>query len=60
MADVLTDGLRWGAASEVTTLLVPGAGYPLYTPYGNELLAQDLLDALSADGTTDRAGDPPQ
>lgn len=60
MADVLTDWLRWGAASEVTTLLMPGADYPIYTPYGNESLAQDLLDALSTDGTTSCTGEPPR
>lgn len=60
MADVLTEWLRWGAASEVTAFLMPGVTYPIYTPYGNESLAQDLLDALSADGTTDGSGNPPQ
>ncbi len=60
MADVLTEWLRWGAASEVATLLVHGSDYPIYTPYGNESLAQDLLDALSADGTTDGSGKTPR
>lgn len=48
--DVLTDWISRGAVSDDTTLLVPGAAYPIYTPYGNEAAAQGLLDALKAEG----------
>lgn len=48
--DVLTDWISRGAVSDDTTLLVPGAAYPIYTPYGNEVAAQGLLDALKAEG----------
>ena len=57
MADVLTDWLRWGAASYGTLPLIPDATYPIYTPYGNESAAQALLDALHAAETVD---DPQQ
>ena len=48
LEEVLTDWIRRGAASDETTMLMPGATYPLYTPYGNEAAAQDLLNALRA------------
>jgi len=47
--DVLTDPIRRAVADDDMTLLVPGAGYPIYTPYGNEAVAQGLLDALHAE-----------
>jgi hypothetical protein len=50
MEDVLTDWISRGAIRDDTTLLVPGATYALYTPYGNEAAAQGLLDALKAEG----------
>jgi hypothetical protein len=57
LEEVLTDWIRRGAASDDTTSLAPGVEYPLYTPYGNEAAAQELLDALhtaSAPQTTDQ------
>ena len=60
MADVLTDWLRWGAASDGTMLLMPGTEYPIYTPYGNEPAAQGLLDALHAEEIATRTDDPPR
>ena len=51
MEDVLINWISRGAVSDDTTLLVPGATYPIYTPYGNEAAAQGLLDALKAEGT---------
>lgn len=50
MEDVLADWISRGAASDDSTLLVPDAAYPIYTPYGNEAAAQVLLDALKAEG----------
>jgi len=58
MADVLTDWLRWGAASDGTTLLKPDTDYPIYTLYGNESVAQGLLDALHAEETAAHTDDP--
>ncbi len=49
LEDVLTDWISRGAVSDDTTLLVPGAVYPLYTPYGNEAAVQGLLNALKAE-----------
>lgn len=49
LAEVLTEWLRWGAASQGTGLLASGSQYPIHTPYGNEAAAQSLLDALHAD-----------
>ena len=46
MEDVLADWISRGAMSDDTALLVTGAAYPIYTPYGNEAAAQGLLDAL--------------
>lgn len=48
MAEVLTDWIKRGAASDEEAMLVPGAAYPLYTPYGNETAAQELLNVLHA------------
>ncbi len=50
MEDVLTDWISRGAVSDDTTLLIPGATYPIYTPHGNEAAAQGLLDALQTEG----------
>ncbi len=47
--DVLTDWIRRAVADDDTTLLVPDAEYPIYTPYGNEAVAQRLLNALYAE-----------
>jgi hypothetical protein len=47
LEDVLQEWLEQGAASDDSTLLVPGREYPLFTPYGNEPAAQVLLDALA-------------
>lgn len=44
--EVLAEWISRGAASDDTTLLLPGAEHPIYTPYGNETAAQGLLDAL--------------
>ena len=49
MADVLTDWLRLGALGDRSILLAPDADYPIYTPYGNEALAQGLLEDLRAE-----------
>jgi len=48
MEDVLPDWISRGAAGDETTRLIPGAEYPIYTPYGNEAAAQGLLNALDA------------
>jgi hypothetical protein len=60
MADVLTDWLRWGAASDGSILLRPDVDYPIYTPYGNESAAQGLLDALHVEETADGIGNSQQ
>jgi len=54
MEDILTDWIKRGVASEDTTLLMPGVDYPIYTPYGNEAAAQQLLDTLAATGVVAR------
>jgi hypothetical protein len=58
LADVLTEWLRWGAASDGRMFVLPDADYPLFTPYGNESAAQGLLDALRAEETAARTDDP--
>ncbi len=45
--DVLTDLIRHAVANDDTTVLVPGAEYPIHTPYGNEASVQGLLNALN-------------
>jgi hypothetical protein len=50
MEDILTDWLRQGAVSD-GSIRLPDSEYPLYTPYGNESVAQGLLDALHAEET---------
>jgi len=58
VADVLTDWLRRGALTDASSIPMPDAGYPIYTPYGNEALAQELLDALHTEETPARTDDP--
>jgi hypothetical protein len=45
---VLTEWMERGAASESIAPLIPGAEYPVYTPYGNEAAAKVLYEALKA------------
>ena len=59
LEDVLTDWITRAAAGEETTLLIPGAAYPIYTPYGNEAAAQGLLDALTSSEAAGRTPDQP-
>jgi hypothetical protein len=58
VADVLTDWVRRGALTDASSISMPDAGYPIYTPYGNEDLAQELLDALHTEETPARTVDP--
>jgi hypothetical protein len=54
MADVLTDWLKRGAVRDGSILTTSDTAYPIYTPYGNEALAQGLLDALHAEESKGR------
>ena len=60
LADVLTEWLTRGAASEDTARLYPGTDYHLYTPYGNERAVQGLLDALHAEEPAASMDEPPR
>lgn len=51
---VLTEWIGRAAANEDSTLLIPGAEYPIYTPYGNEAAAQILLEVLNQANELDR------
>jgi hypothetical protein len=48
MEDLPVDGLGRDVESDDAPLIA-GADYPIYTPYGNEAVAQELRDALQAD-----------
>ena len=56
LEDVLTEWIGH-AAGEETMLLMPGSAYPIYTPYGNEAAAQELLDALTSSAAAGRTSD---
>jgi hypothetical protein len=43
---VLTEWLERSSVVEDIAPLVPGAEYPIYTPLGNEAIAQKLWEAL--------------
>ncbi len=45
--DVLTEWLAWVVTSEDASGPHAGDVYPLFTPYGNEAVAQSLLNALA-------------
>jgi hypothetical protein len=57
LEEVLTEWIGHAAASEETMLLMPGSSYPIYTPYGNEAAAQELLDALTSSAAAGRTSD---
>ncbi|MHB8625038.1 MAG: hypothetical protein ACYDBJ_07390 [Aggregatilineales bacterium] len=48
LEQVLTGWIVRGAERDVESLIVPGAEYPIYTPFGNEAAAQVLLETLKA------------
>ena len=60
LEDVLTDWIGRAAASEETTLLMPGSACPIYTPYGSEAAAQELLNALTSSEAAGRTSDQGQ
>ena len=57
LEDVLTEWIGHAAASEETMLLMPGSAYPIYTPYGYEAAAQELVDALTSSEAAGRTSD---
>ena len=57
LEDVLAEWIGRAAASEETMLLMPDSAYPIYTPYGNEAAAQELLDALTSSEAAGRTSD---
>jgi hypothetical protein len=57
LEDVLTEWIGRVAASEEAMLLMPDSAYPIYTPYGNEAAAQELLDALTSSAAAGRTSD---
>jgi hypothetical protein len=49
LESVLTEWLERGSAVQAIALLMPGAVYHIYTPFGGEATAQGLLDLLKAE-----------
>ena len=45
---VLIDWLERGADLENIALFIPGAEYPIFTPYGNEVAGETLQYALTS------------
>ena len=54
---ILTAWLQRGAIGEDTTLLTEGVEYPIFTPFGNEALAAQMLELLKEAEEADRKSD---
>ncbi len=57
MEDVMADWIGRAAANDEVELLVPGATYPIYTPYGNDVAAEELRHALASSEPADHRAD---